>query len=321
MINYTPPIGQDKIISHFKNARRQNKLSAAYILEGESGMGKKEVAKYLTLLVMCDEDEPCLNCSKCRYTLGGTNTDIFYVSNEEKASIGIDKVREIIKEAYIMPKISDKKIFVIDNAHLLTKEAQNALLKVLEEPPQYVMFFLLCESVNFLLQTILSRTVMVRLDPLSKENLKKITLCDNDFLIEYANGCPGKLIKLMHDEEFISLRNSFFENIVYLTSGKEYDLYKIYNFFESNKDSKDTLFKMLIIFFKDVLFKKNQCENFVTNKDKMSYINAFSQNLSKKKCENILSIITKTQIEMGKYGAYPVNVHAMLIKIWEEIYG
>lgn len=321
MINYTPPIGQEKIISRFKNAKKQHKLGAAYILEGKSGMGKKEVVKYLTLLVACKEDEPCLNCEKCRYTANGTNTDIFYVSNEDKASIGIDKVREIIKEAYIMPKISDKKIFVIDNAHLLTKEAQNALLKVLEEPPKYVMFFLLCESINFLLQTILSRAVTVKLDAQSKENLKKITSCSDDFLIEYANGCPGELIKLMHDKEFITIRNLFFENIVYLISGVEYDLYKIYNFFDANKENKDTLFKMLITFFKDVLFVKNSCGNFVTNKDKMSYINEFSQKLSKRKCENILGIITKAQTEMGKYGAYAVSIHAMLIKIQEEIYG
>jgi DNA polymerase-3 subunit delta' len=183
------------------------------------------------------------------------------------------------------------------------------------------VFFLLCESINFLLQTVLSRAVTVKLDAQSKENLKKITSCNDDFLLEYANGCPGELIKLMSDEEFISLRNSFFEIIVYLTSGVEYNLYKIYNFFDENKENKDTLFKMLITFFKDVLFYKNSCADFLTNKDKMSYITAFSEKISKRKCENVLSIITKSQTEMGKYGAYAVNVHAMLIKIWEEIYG
>ena len=78
---------------------------------------------------------------------------------------------------------------------------------------------------------------------------------------------------------------------------------------------------MLITFFRDVLFYKNLCENFVVNKDKLTCITAFCEKLSKKKCERVCDIVTKAQMEMGKYGAYSVNIHAMLIKIWEEIYG
>ena len=315
------PVGRQKIISYFKNAKNNECLSAVYILEGDRGTGKKTLAKYLSLLIMCDESEPCLECAKCRYTLSGTNTDIYTVSNEDKASIGIDKVRDIIREAYVMPGVSNKKIFIINNAHLLTKEAQNALLKVIEEPPEYVMFFLLCENTGFLLQTVLSRAVTVKLTPLSNDEMTQITGCTDSFLIEYASGSPGRLLELMEDESFKALRNGFFNIIKNLISNDAYSIYKIYDFFDENKEKKDALMEMIITFFRDVLFYKNHCEKYVINKDKIALITEFSDALATGTCQKICGIVIQAKNELGKYGGFAVNIHSMLIKIWEEIYG
>jgi len=321
LINYIPPIGQEKVISYFENAKSNNKMSAAYILEGESGIGKKEIAKYLSLLVMCNEDKPCLKCEKCTYTLAGTNPDIIVISNEDKASVGVEKVRDIIQEAYVLPKVSNKKLFIIENAHLMTHGAQNCILKVLEEPPEYVMFLLLCEKIDLLLPTIRSRSVVVSVKKLSKENLSKITGCKDEFLLEYSGGRVGKLTSLLNDENFVILRNSFFDKMKLLLGKNESDLYKIYDFLDENKESKDLIFEMLTSFFRDVLFYKNLCEEFVINKDKTEYILLFSEKLSLKNCQKICEIIFEIQTQMGKYGGYSVNIHTMLIKIWEEIYG
>lgn len=321
MKNFSLPLGQEKIISYFTGAKKEGTLSQVYVLEGARYIGKKTLAKYLSLLVMCNENEPCLKCEKCQYTLHGTNTDIFTVSNEDKTSIGIDKVREIIKEAYIMPRVSDKKIFIIENAHLLTIGAQNALLKVMEEPPSYVMFFLLCENSQFLLQTVLSRAVKLKVMPLSNENMKKLTGCTDEFLIEYASGCAGKLFELLNDDKFGKLRKAFFEKLECFLSEKPYKMYELYDFLADKKDDKETLMEFIITFFRDVLMHKTSCDNYVKNKDKTEVIARFSDMLTERQCANICKILVNSQSKLGKSSAYAVNIHAMLIKIWEEIYG
>ena len=87
-----------------------------------------------------------MSCNGCHTVSAGTNPDVVRISNEDKASIGVDKIREMIKDVYVRPIISDKKVIVIENAHLLTKGAQNALLKVIEEPPEYAVFIIVCET-------------------------------------------------------------------------------------------------------------------------------------------------------------------------------
>lgn len=320
-MSYSPPIGQDKIISFLISAKKDGRLSHTYILEGGKGSGKRTIAKYLSLILMCKESVPCLKCKMCTYTISGTNPDIYTVSNEDKASIGIGKIRELIKEAYIMPSVSKKKIFIIENAHLLTKESQNALLKIIEEPPSYAVFLLLCENTSMLLPTVLSRAVVIKIPPLREEDLIKITGCSDKLLAGYAFGNPGRLTELLNDKSFSALRDGFFEKILSVLNSDGYALYETYNFFEENKESKNELMEMTLTFFRDVLFFKNQCENHIINKDKLKIIKAFSDRISKNQCEKICEISAKAKNELGKYGAYAVSIHAMLIRIWEEIYG
>ena len=313
--------GREKLVSFFIKAKKNDRLSHTYILEGEEGMGKKTLAKYLSLIIMCDADEPCLKCKNCTYTLAGTNPDIYTVSNEDKASIGIAKIREMITEAYIKPSVSEKRIFIIDKAHLLTKEAQNALLKIIEEPPQYCVFILLCENTSLLLPTVLSRGVTLKLEPLCDEDMARICKNENGLFLGYAGGNPGKLIKLLNDENFTSLRDSFFDVILNLLDRDGYAIYKILDFFEENKDKKDVLMQMAMTFFFDVMLCKNGSEEYLINKDKANCAKRFCDALSEKKCLNLCEIVSQIKKEMGKYGAYTVNIHSMLIKFWEEIHG
>ncbi|MBQ4354599.1 MAG: hypothetical protein IJC71_06865 [Clostridia bacterium] len=142
----------------------------AYILEGPAGSGKHTLARLICASVLCENrlqpshSLPCGECSTCRKILGNFSVDILTVSNEDKASIGVDAIRTIKQSLYVTPNDGEKKFYLIENAHLMTVQAQNALLLSLEEPPPYVLFLLLCEDASALLETIRSRAPVIRME-------------------------------------------------------------------------------------------------------------------------------------------------------------
>ena len=133
-------IGHDWIKEHYQRAIKQKKISHAYILSGEEGMGKKSLAYAFSLSLFCQkgEDKPCLCCPACKQVISNNHPDLISVSHEKISSIGVDDIREQINDTIlIMPYSSSYKIYIIDEAEKMTVQAQNALLKTIEEPPSY----------------------------------------------------------------------------------------------------------------------------------------------------------------------------------------
>lgn len=153
------------------------KLPHALILEGEQGTGKKTMALEIAaaLLCLCKDGEklPCRTCASCRKVLAGNAQDVRFTDKGDKASIGVDTVREIRSDMYLGAGESDMRVYIIADAHTMTAQAQNALLKVFEEPPTAVSIILLTERADGLLSTIRSRAQLHRMHLLSKENLLK----------------------------------------------------------------------------------------------------------------------------------------------------
>ncbi len=313
------PVGHKKIKKLFYDLKNTNRFLSAYIFEGDRGIGKKTIAKYFSMFFMCNNNPPCLNCSACFTTNAMTNPDLIFVSNEDKAEISVLKIRDMVKEVFIKPSVSKKKIFIIENAHLMNDAAQNALLKVIEEPPEYAVFILLCDNKNKILPTILSRCSIISIPPLDKKELYEIFGVENDVFASYAMGNPGRYKSLLEDESFVLIRDEFYQNIIYLIQNDRYSIYKITDFFEKNKEYKNTLFEMLLTFLSDVLLLKNDIKQRIINIDKIDIIKKFSDKSTKKSILNSVEISSQIYKELGKYGAYPLNVNAMFIKIWEEI--
>lgn len=148
----------------------RGKSAHAYILEGPRGSGKHTAASLICASVLCENrhgkesDLPCGRCVSCRKVLGGISVDVMTVSNEDKATISVEAVRQIKQSLYVTPNDGDVKFYIIENAHRMTIQAQNALLLSLEEPPSYVMFILLCEDASLLLETIRSRAPVIRME-------------------------------------------------------------------------------------------------------------------------------------------------------------
>ena len=159
-------VGHDKIKEHLKNAIQMDKISHAYILNGAQGIGKKTIASVFAQAVQCEEGkaEPCGKCHSCIQAQSGNQPDIIWVKHEKPASIGVEDVRlQINSDILIKPYSSRYKVYIIDEAEKMTVQAQNALLKTIEEPPAYGIIILLTTNADSFLPTILSRYVSISL--------------------------------------------------------------------------------------------------------------------------------------------------------------
>lgn len=317
------PTAREDVAELFKNCLANNKLAQSYILCGAGGIGKKTVMQYILSLIMCENHSSCDKCLSCKSLNAGAHPDVMLLKKpEDKASIGVDQVRGVLNEVYIRPAIADYKAVVVHDAHLLTVEAQNAMLKIIEEPPAKVVFFLLCDTLAPIVQTVQSRSVTVNLRPLSREELQRI-FGDKagEFELSYCMGNPGKLISLASDEEFMAFRDNVTDKFHKFMLSDEVAACEAIQFFEKNKENREEVFSLILSFVRDVLFKKLGMDNLLINRDKINYINAFKDKASAKTFCKIMQVILDTQMQKGKNGNYTIAVSAMLFKCREELNG
>ena len=150
--------GVKKSITHLLST---NRFPHAVIIEGEALSGKSMLTSYIVSALFCEEENaPCGKCRACSLTKAGTHPDLFITTlQDKKKNIAVEQIRKLKVDAYIRPQMSDKKVFVIDYADTMNAQSQNAILKVLEEPPGDTVFILQVRSRSALLPTILSRCV------------------------------------------------------------------------------------------------------------------------------------------------------------------
>ena len=160
-------------------------LSHAYIIEGATGSGRKTIALNVAAATACEKRNdasaqiPCLCCNSCKKILGKKSTDVIFVKDETKSTVGVDVARFLKEDVRIVPNDGDDKFYIIENADKMTAQAQNALLLTLEEPPSFVHFFLICNSDDSLLETIRSRAITLRTQKLSDKEIADY-ICSHD---------------------------------------------------------------------------------------------------------------------------------------------
>ena len=215
-------VSNDALRSRLCTDILKGKLSHAYIIEGAAGTGKHLIAKNIAAAISCIEKDsdgiplPCLHCINCRKIMSGISPDVIYIKREDgKAQIGVESVRMIKTDVAIMPNDLDYKVYIVEEADKMTVQAQNALLLTLEEPPEYVVFLLLCESAGLLLETIRSRAPILRTEPVKPYAMSEF-LCsyepaaarlkassEKDFqeLITASGGSVGKALGYLDPEK------------------------------------------------------------------------------------------------------------------------
>ena len=160
-----------------------SKNSHAYIIEGPAGSGKHTAAHLIARALLCkresDELFPCGKCSFCRKASEGVSTDIITLGREGRATIGIDTIRKMKETLSFAPVESSHKVYIIEDADCMTVAAQNSFLLALEEPPEFVVFVLLCTDASSLLGTVRSRAPVIKME-----------LFSADFISDYLKSCP-----------------------------------------------------------------------------------------------------------------------------------
>jgi len=218
--------GNEKIKSSLGKSIADNTLAHAYIIEGPKGSGKKMLAYRIAAALACEnkhasnEALPCMHCDSCQKVLSKNSPDVYFLEREDgKATITIDAVREMRTDMFLSSNESEYKLYIINEAHLMNDASQNALLKVLEEPPENVVTLLLCDNSDAILPTVKSRAQIIRMSLFSTEDMKDYLLKNNktassffsdsksNFLIalEASQGSIGKALSLMSSKEMSSV--------------------------------------------------------------------------------------------------------------------
>ena len=221
MAGFSDIIGHNQIVDHLKNAIRMGKVSHAYILNGESSAGKMMLAEAFAMALQCESgnDESCMNCRSCHQAAERNQPDIIYLTHEKPNVISVDDIRhQLNNDIVIKPYSSKYKIYIVDEAEKMNVQAQNALLKTIEEPPAYGVILLLTTNADAFLPTILSRCITLNLKSVNEDLIKdylmkkyQIPDYQADVCAAFAQGNVGKAIKLASSESFNDIKNAFFK--------------------------------------------------------------------------------------------------------------
>lgn len=308
----TPPtfiLGQDHIKRHFQTAIATQKISHAYILSGEPGTGRNALADHFALTLLCESGAgaPCLKCHSCRQALSGNHPDIIHITHEKPGTIGVDDIRaQINNTVSIRPYSSQYKLYIMDEAEKMTIQAQNALLKTIEEPPSYAVIILITTNPDGFLPTILSRCVQLKLRPLDDAAVRDYLIADlsvpetkAEIYAAFARGNIGKAVRIAQSEDF----QHFYEELIHLLKNiRAMDISMLLNFIKKLKDENFDLYECLDfmqIWYRDALmFKVTKDANLLIFKDEYSAINEMSQKTGYDGFENILQAIEKAKVRL-----------------------
>jgi len=273
-------LGHQKVLITLQAAIKNDNVIHAYIFEGPDGVGRRETALSFSSMLMCEADDgPCGKCKSCQLFQQSSHPDFQEIYLEDK-SISVEDVRNILKGLVIKPLYSKYKVFIINDADNMTVQAQNALLKSLEEPPPYVVFILTVQSGAAMTQTIRSRCQRILFNKFDYEDIMEIleTKYGNrkpgwDFIISYADGVIGTAIYLVDSPQYLQIRDGVLESVTELLFSQDADLFKLYEIFEKNNDKIDYILRVLLLFFRDIMIY-NQTADFsiLINSDKKDMI-------------------------------------------------
>ena len=215
-------VGNKGLREHLAADILGHSLSHAYIIEGVRGSGKHTLARQIAAALSCEKKEdahlplPCGLCPSCKKILSGNSPDLIFVQKDpEKAQLGVDIIRSVREDVRLLPNDTDFKVYVIEDAHNMNSQAQNAFLLTLESPPPYVVFLLLCEDSGALLETVRSRAPRLKMQLLTPEETEKY-ICSVDpraqelrqssprefaDVLTVASGSVGQAIELLDDKK------------------------------------------------------------------------------------------------------------------------
>jgi len=329
MLKFNDILGHDQIKEHLQQAIQRNKVSHAYILVGEAGMGRKSLADAFALTLLCERGmiEPCMECHSCRQVLSGNHPDLIYVTHEKPASIGVGDIRVQINDTVMVrPYSSDYKIYIVDEAEKMTPQAQNALLKTIEEPPAYFIMLLLTTNLEAFLPTIRSRCVQLKLKPQKDQVIKKYLMetmeipeVDADIYVAFSRGNLGKAISIAASEDFKEMHR---ELLYLLKHIKDMDISELLDYIQKLKEAHMNNYEFLDfmqLWYRDVLlYKVTKDINLLIFKNEYKAMNEISKTSAYDGIEKILAAIDKAKVRLDANVNMELVIELLLLVIKEN---
>lgn len=309
MGSFKDVVGHRDIINYIKNAVKMDQVSHAYIMNGERGAGKKLLAYLFAMTLLCEEggEEPCNTCHSCRQAETGNHPDIIRVTHEKPNSISVDDIREQVNNTImIKPYQGPYKVYIIDHADLMTPQAQNALLKTIEEPPQYAVIMLLTENAEALLPTINSRCVMLRLRYIKDKLIKKYLMeslkvpdYKADLCTAFAQGNMGHAIMLANSEHFNEIREAAVHLLRHVHDMELSEIVEAVNSVTAFKLEITDYLDIIAVWYRDVLlYKATRDMDTVVFKDQIDDIREQARKSSYEGIQLIISSLDKAKMRL-----------------------
>ena len=266
MFSFSEIVGHEQIKEHMQAAIRDKKPFHAYLFQGEEGVGKEALARTFAAGLQCQSesaDKPCKECVSCRQMESGNQPDVIWVTRE-KASLGVDEIREqLCNTMDIKPFSSPYKIYLVPEAEKMTEAAQNALLKTIEEPPEYGIVILMTSNISALLPTIQSRCLTMEFRPLSTavvESYVKEHCQVPDYQARasaaFAQGNLGKAMRYAKSEDFIERKDHIISLLRHVEQMDLSEMLAVIKDLGTRKDEVRDYIDLMVLWYRDVLLFK-----------------------------------------------------------------
>lgn len=322
-------VGHKDIIQYMKTAVEQNKLSHAYILNGQRGSGKKMLARLFAMTLQCEsgKSDPCGSCRSCVQAYSGNQPDIITVKHEKPNSISVDDIREQLNgDIMIKPYSSRYKIYIVPEADLMTVQAQNALLKTLEEPPEYAVIFLLTENADSLLATIRSRCVMLKLRNIKDKLVKKYLMekmqvpdYQAEICAAFAQGNIGRAVMLAKSEHFNEIKDDAIQLLKYIDEMELHEIVSAIKQINKYKLEVTDYLDIITIWYRDVLlYKATKDVDGLVFSDELKYIKEKAKKSSYEGIEKILESIETAKQRIKANVNFDLLMELLLLTIKEN---
>ena len=329
MGSFKDVVGHKDILKYISSAVENNRVSHAYILNGERGSGKKMLANLfaMTLLGETGDNEPCGKCHSCKQAESGNHPDIIRVTHEKPNSISVDDIRTQVNNTVdIKPYQGPYKVYIIPQADMMTPQAQNAILKTIEEPPSYAVFLLLTENAETLLPTINSRCVMLKLRNI-KDTLIKKYLMENleipdykaDMCTAFAQGNMGRAIMLANSDHFNEIREEAVQLLKHISEMELNEIVAAVKNISVYKLEITDYLDIIMIWYRDVLLYKATKEiDKVVFKDQLQSIKEQARKSSYEGIELILESLEKAKARLKANVNFDLVMELLFLTIKEN---
>lgn len=345
MAGFQEIIGHEQIISHLKTAIALQKVSHAYIINGPASCGKMLLANAFAMTLQCETvqkkldageeevltaamAEPCMQCRSCRQAIGKNQPDIIYLTHEKPNTISVDDVRKQINgDIGIKPYSSRYKIYIVDEAEKMNVQAQNALLKTIEEPPAYAVILLLTTNADAFLPTIRSRCVTLDCKPAKDAKVREFLMkqCQipdykADICVAFAQGNVGRAMLLAGSERFNELKDFTLQILRRIGDIPDYDILQELKPLNDYKEEIKDFFDLLLLWYRDVLlYKASGQEEQLIFQDQSFEIMQQAQKSTYAGLQNILEAIETAKRRIQANVNFELTLELLLMTIKENM--